>query len=270
MNNNYTVYQLDEHTWRLEDLFHTYLYLVEGQERAALIDCGNGFSGLGEVVASLTGKPVTVVLTHGHFDHTGCAALFPQCLIHAADRSLLNQGFAPETRRDCLDRFCQLYRVQVSDQEARYFLQAVPPRVTGTLQDGQVLDLGQRTLEVLETPGHTRGSVCLLDKNGGYLFSGDTVCDNEVLVYFEDSATVEDLQASDRKLLARRAQFRQIWPGHHRCPLDADIVQDYIAATQTVLADPSVGTRVELPDGYKLLYEYKTIGVSYCPGHINK
>lgn len=43
MSKNYTILQLDKHTWRLEDPFHTYLYLVEGTERAALIDCGNGF-----------------------------------------------------------------------------------------------------------------------------------------------------------------------------------------------------------------------------------
>lgn len=270
MSENYTISQLDQHTWRLEDPFHTYLYLVEGEERAALIDCGNGFSGLGEAIASLTGKPVTAVLTHGHFDHTGCAALFSECLIHPADRDVLAQGFDPAERARQLERFCQLYQVTVSPEERAAFVGMRAPTVTGDLADGQVLDLGGRTLEVIAAPGHTRGSVCLLDKKYGYLFSGDMACDNEVLVYFDHSAAVEDVLESDRKLLARRDEFTQIWPGHHRCPLDASILEDYITAAQTVLADPAVGKRVELPDGYKLLYEYKTIGISYTPEHVNK
>ena len=270
MSLNYTISQLDQHTWRLEDPFHTYLYLVEGEERAALIDCGNGFSGLREAIASLTGKPVVAVLTHGHFDHTGCAALFQECLIHPADRDVLVQGFEPQGRRDNLARFCALYQVTVSPEEAEAFLNVQVPHVTGELAEGQVLDLGGRALEVITTPGHTRGSVCLLDKKYGYLFSGDMACDNEVLVYFDHSATVEDVLESDRKLLARRDEFTQIWPGHHRCPLDATILEDYITAAQTVLAHPAAGKRVELPDGYKLLYEYKTIGISYTPEHVNK
>lgn len=72
---NYRIRKIDAHTWQLEDPFRTYLYLIEGTERAVLIDAGNGFSGLKEVIASLTDKPVSVVLTHGHFDHTGCAGL---------------------------------------------------------------------------------------------------------------------------------------------------------------------------------------------------
>lgn len=270
MSLNYTISQLDQHTWRLEDPFHTYLYLVEGEERAALIDCGNGFSGLREAIASLTGKPVVAVLTHGHFDHTGCAALFRECLIHPADRDVLVQGFEPQGRRDNLARFCALYQVTVSPEEAEAFLNVQVPHVTGELAEGQVLDLGGRALEVITTPGHTRGSVCLLDKTCGYLFSGDMACDNEVLVYFDHSATVEDVLESDRKLLARRDEFTQIWPGHHRCPLDATILEDYITAARTVLAHPAAGKWVELPDGYKLLYEYKTIGISYTPEHVNK
>lgn len=270
MSKNYTILQLDKHTWRLEDPFHTYLYLVEGTERAALIDCGNGFSGLGEAVASLTGKPVIAVLTHGHFDHTGCASMFQECLIHPADQAVLEQGFAPAERAEQWERFCQLYQVAPSSEEREFFLSVHVPKITGVLSDGQVLDLGGRTLEVITTPGHTLGSVCLLDKIHGYLFSGDMACDNEVLVYFDHSATVEDVLESDRKPLTHRNKFVQIWPGHHRSPLDAGILEDYVTAAQTVLADPTVGTRVELPDGYKLLYEYKTIGISYCPGHVNK
>lgn len=68
---NYQIRKIDDHTWQLEDPFRTYLYHAEGEKEQLLIDGGNGFSGLKEVVASLTDKPVTVALTHGHFDIPG-------------------------------------------------------------------------------------------------------------------------------------------------------------------------------------------------------
>ena len=64
---NYRIRKIDAHTWQLEDPFRTYLYLIEGTERAVLIDAGNGFSGLQETVASLTDKPVSVVLNSWSF-----------------------------------------------------------------------------------------------------------------------------------------------------------------------------------------------------------
>lgn len=69
---------------------------------------GNGFSGLKEVIASLTDKPVSVVLTHGHFDHTGCAGLFESCSIHREDVSVLEEGFDRKAREHQVKRFAEL------------------------------------------------------------------------------------------------------------------------------------------------------------------
>ena len=126
---NYRIRKIDAHTWQLEDPFRTYLYLIEGTERAVLIDAGNGFSGLKEVIASLTDKPVSVVLTHGHFDHTGCAGLFESCSIHREDVSVLEEGFDRKAREHQVKRFAELFDVPLSKEEERYLIDVKKPEI---------------------------------------------------------------------------------------------------------------------------------------------
>ena len=95
----------------------------------------------------------------------------------------------------------------MSEDEFAYLNNEKEPENLEYLTDGQKIDLGGRTLEVIETPGHTHGCVCFLDVTNGYLFAGDTGCNREILVYFDHSATVEDVKLSDEKLLARKAEY---------------------------------------------------------------
>lgn len=264
----YNIFQIDEHTWRIEDIFHTYCYLLEGEEKAVLFDAGNGFDGLKELVEGLTKKPVEVILSHGHFDHTGCAFQFPFCRIHKNDMEVMQDGFVGTKREEQCAFFEKLYQVTLSETEREFFLHAKMPVITDFVEDKDVIELGGRTLEVIATPGHTKGSICILDRTKRYLFSGDTVCDNEILVYFEHSATVAEVKRSDEKLMERSNEFDLIWPGHHLCPLDASIIEDYIEASKRVIADPTVGVKIPLCNGYKILYQYKTIGISYLDGKI--
>lgn len=266
---NYRIRRIDAHTWQLEDPFRTYLYLIEGTERAVLLDAGNGFSGLQETIASLTDKPVRVVLTHGHFDHTGCAGLFENCSIHKADLAVLEEGFDRNAREHQIKRFAELFGVPLSREEEDYLIHVKKPEKLSFLSDGDHLELGGRTLEVIETPGHTKGCICFLDRENQYLFAGDTGCNREILVYFDHSGTVKDVMESDEKLLSLKDQYQEIWPGHHECPMDASIIEDYRHAAETILKNPGIGEKIALNPGYKILYNYKTIGISYTESHVS-
>ena len=267
---NYQVSKIDEHTWKLEDPFRTYMYLAEGRSKAVLIDAGNGFSGLREVVSLLTDKPVTVILTHGHFDHTGAACEFPECYIHREDKGILEAGLEKKLREDQMLRFKQLFQVDLSSEEEEYLVNAEVPKSVKYFSDGTKIDLGGRWLEVIETPGHTHGSVCFLDKGNKYLFAGDTACNREILVYFEHSASVEDVMLSDEKLLKRKTEYLQIWPGHHECPMYASCLEDYRKAASDIIKTPGIGEKILLDQGYKILYKYKNIGISYIESHVNR
>ena len=99
------------------------------------------------------------------------------------------------------------------------------------------LDLGGRTLEVICTPGHTPGSVCLLDIERRQLFSGDTVCDEGVLLNLDHSTSVETFKESILRLKAASERFGPIWPAHHALPLDHSWMDEYIHCADQILAE---------------------------------
>ena len=259
----YVVKQLDAHTWQIGDPFDTYFYLIEGKERAVLFDAGNGLPGVKELVKKLTEKPVSVLLSHGHYDHTGAAFEFPETLIHKEDEALLRSGFSVISRVNALRSYQGRFHLDVGEEAFRSYCGARAPKQTAYIREDERIDLGGRSLRIIETPAHTRGSICALDEKNGFLFSGDTVCDDEILVYLEDSTCVKDVWEAGRKLTGMKDGFRTICPGHHRFPLPVTVIGDYMQAAGDILANPGIGRKIELEKGSKILYSYKTIGISY-------
>ena len=177
--------QLDEHTW-IGNGHRTYnesLYLVEGNDRAVLIDAGTRVPGLDKIVAGITSKPVTMILTHGHGDHVGGVGPFPEVWIGPADEPMLRNN----QRR---------YKGEVKH-----------------LTDGETIDLGGRQLEVMFTPGHTSGSVTFFDKANHYGFSGDAFGSTNLLVF----TYLSNVKASAAKVekYMKDNDIRFLYPGHY-------------------------------------------------------
>jgi hydroxyacylglutathione hydrolase len=81
------------------------------------------------------------------------------------------------------------------------------------VNEGYVFDLGGRKLTVIETPGHTPGSICLLDAENKLLFSGDDACPH-VWLFLPESLPISTYVRSQKKLLARRADFEVVYSAH--------------------------------------------------------
>ena len=87
-NDDVVFHQIDEHTWVGSGhmMANESLYLVEGSDKAVLIDAGTKIKDLDKIVASITKKPIMLVATHVHPDHTGSAIdYFPEIYINPAD-----------------------------------------------------------------------------------------------------------------------------------------------------------------------------------------
>ena len=204
----YRIFTLDAHTWRIEEcdaVTSTYMYLLEGNKEAMLIDTGVGIIDVREVVRSLTLLPVSVLNTHGHFDHVGGNSLFDVVYMHEADK--------------------ELYQMQCGEFRQRYFPQYSYRKMKDTIKwikDGAVFDLGGRTLEVIHAPGHSVGSICILDVEHQWLFTGDTCCKADVLLNLDYSTTVEEYADTIRHLQKYRPRFVTTWPGHHSVPVEPE------------------------------------------------
>jgi glyoxylase-like metal-dependent hydrolase (beta-lactamase superfamily II) len=193
-------------------------FLVLGTDRAVLFDTGLGIAPIADVVRRLTDLPVTVVNSHTHFDHVGGNPAF-------ADVRNLDDPFSAANARGEVEKSLDAYARGTLDEahvcgplprgvESREYRNPVW-RATGYLRDGERLELGNRRLEVLVTPGHTPDSICLLDRANGLLFTGDTYYSGEIYLWSPETS-IADYTASVDRLAGLEPQLTRILPAHGR------------------------------------------------------
>ena len=214
---------------------HVNSFLIEGSERAVLLDTGLGVADIRAVAESLSGKPLQIVNSHYHFDHSGGNRLFSDIAIHRSGAELLARP-APEglaaaymayTRRliDAWPGYQELdntyFHLVTADTLVRPLpptfdpadYRVVPSQATRLLEDGDVLDLGDRELRVLHTPGHSPDSICLLDERNGLLFGGDTINTGPIYAQLEDS-NVEAFARATRRLSELKGEVSRVFVCH--------------------------------------------------------
>ncbi len=217
-------------------------YLVLGEEKALLIDSGFGLDSLKKVINGLTDLPIILVNTHGHPDHGGGNAEFGSPWLHPADNDLYAYKCAYETRLEEASHW------DVKDVKDR--LQPTPPAPI-PMEDGQVFDLGGRTLTVIHTPGHSRGSVCILDSRTGVLFAGDNLNAMATALVEDCATTVSEFLTSMEKLAA--LPVTAVCTGHMPAVISADIIGKKIECARRILAgEQGEYLKTHMGEGYKL------------------
>jgi len=285
--------------WQLTEPGHVCMWLVTGARRAVLIDTGCGFVPLRPLVEQLTPLPVTVLQTHHHVDHIGSSHEFDEVLIHPAGVP----GLASGPPRELLEAYRE-YTLAMdaafstyAELDDRYFhllrdehrLRPLPPSIrdgswaipgveaTGTVDDGNTIDLGGRTLRLLHTPGHSPADVSIELVDEGLLFGGDTVNTGPVYVQIPGESSVPQLRASLARLAARAQTegYQRVFCSHFlRTAVPPSYLQQQVAALDLLLAGDvalrpavdCVGTDVqEAPfDGFSFLVP---VGWQPTPDH---
>jgi len=181
-------------------------YLLEGKKRAVLIDTLIGAGELKKFCETITEKEIMVINTHGHLDHCGGNYEFDACWMHPADHKLFSESGDISARRDFVKN-------QTGKDTEELVFQEPRPVEIHDLADGMLIDLGGRELEVIHVPGHTAGTVVLLEKNRRVLFSGDA-CNKNTLLNLKGSVSVTTYKASLEKLEAFTRYFDYMYGGH--------------------------------------------------------
>lgn len=186
------------------------LWHIQGRDKDVLLDSGSGLVSLREQLPWLTEKPLMAVASHCHFDHIAGHHEFDQRLVHPAEANILAHPDGANTLSTAFvgdDMFeahpdCPLCY-------AEYQVKAAP--ATGFVEDGDVLDLGNRVLQVLHTPGHSPGGISLWEARTATLFSGDIIYDGPLIedAYHSD---LEQYAASLERL--RQLPVRTVHGGH--------------------------------------------------------
>ncbi len=200
MEHNYEVVRLDKSSWRIEEN-GVRCFLFAGRKHALLVDTGYGTGDLKALVGELTDLPVTLVNTHADGDHLGCNAKFEKAYMHPDD--------FPRCRRE----------------EPEAILEPI----------GNSIDLGGRHFEVIHIPGHTPGSIALLDTETRILVAGDSVQAGMVFM-FGDGRELNRYIESLEALHGIAGRFDTIYPSHGPFPVYPDILPPLIHGAKQLLA----------------------------------
>ena len=178
-----------------------YAYLIVGNRQAVLFDAGSGTRDIRPVVAGLTSLPVTVIVSHLHFDHLGGATAFGAV-------AMIDE---PQTRADMVaGRFTPRRWSWLGEIDS---LPAPTLAVSRWIKPGETLDLGGRLLKILATPGHTPTSISLYDPAAHVLFAGDYIYPT-TLVAETPGASLSAYEATARTLLAQLPPNTILWTAH--------------------------------------------------------
>ena len=190
-------------------------YLITGDKQALLFDTGMGISDVKKVTTELTKLPIIVLNSHTHDDHVGGNWQFDT--IYSMDSDFTRQN----ARGSKADAQAEIAPSEICGNLPAGFdaksYQTRPWKITKYIHDGERIDLGVRTIEVIATPGHTPDAISLLDRDNGLLFTGDTYYPAPIWLYRPET----DLDAYARSIrrLASLAPRLKLVLGAHNVPV---------------------------------------------------
>jgi glyoxylase-like metal-dependent hydrolase (beta-lactamase superfamily II) len=185
---------------------HVFSWLVAGSERCVLVDTGLGLADIAAAIEPVAAAPTIVVNSHVHFDHVGGNELFDHVEMHELSPEWIEFATRDEEvsgYREVAERMYESWeRLHEADRDGWFLIgpdetmrpwprerltelgwRIDPPQPTRLLADGDTVELGDRTLRVIHTPGHAPDHICLVDETAGILFAQDQAYYGPLLIY---------------------------------------------------------------------------------------
>src|SRR5579862_1219237 len=211
----------------------TISYLIAGRKQALLFDTGMGISDIRRIANGLTRLPVVVLNSHTHNDHVGGNWQFDT--IYGMDTAFTRAN-APGSR--------DAAQAEVAPGEIcgklppgfdRKAYATRPWKITAFKHDGDRIDLGGRSLEIIATPGHTPDAICLFDRDHGLLFTGDTYYPAPIWL-FRPETDLKAYHASIRRLAALAPHVRMVLGAHNVPVAPPTVLPNLVSAFEAVRA----------------------------------
>lgn len=207
------IIRINENTWRIED-GGVRFFVLEGKNEALMIDSGMNTPDAGSIAAGITALPLKLINTHADPDHISGNGAFDEFYMHPLDIEKYRR-FAGESGN--------------------------PVPVHG----GDIIDLGGRTLTVIELHGHTPGSIALLDNEARVLFGGDSIQDGRIFM-FGDGRNFDSYIESLESLWADfGGKFDTVYPSHASIPVEPELIPKLIGAAKEIRDGKAAGHCVD-------------------------
>ena len=219
---NCEIIPINENSWRIEDS-GVRCFLLTGSEKALLIDSGRELHTARDIAESLTDLPVMLLNTHADGDHTGSNEQFESFYMHPDEEAHFRRGGRGG---------------------------AILP-----IREGDILDLGGRELRIIDLPGHTPGSIAVLDVGNRVLISGDPVQEHGRIFMFGAHRNMENYIRSLEHLETFTAEFDEIWPSHADIPISPALIRKLHDGARDVLDGKVAGSPVEVHGNQVIAYD---------------
>jgi len=192
INQWFTVRSITKDVWGIGEFKHpeeVISYLIVGNKEALLFDTGMGIENIKTVVKKITKLPVKVINSHTHFDHIGNNYRFEDVMVFDHIFSLTNakSGF-------------KKYKVHSFGWIKK-------------ICDSEIVELNPYRFEVIHTPGHSPDSICLYEKEKGWLFSGDTLYEGPLYLHLSESNKKSFVESIKKIILL--PFLTHIFPSHN-------------------------------------------------------
>ena len=220
-----------------EPVTHTNIYMVVGEEKAMLIDTGNGMSHLADAIVEVTDLPVMVVNTHGHFDSMGGNYQFDKVYIAEKEMKLAADANEEYSIRKLYHRTQPQISGWMEESFVGAQLKLPDEEEYEPLPERAFIELGDRLIKKIELPGHTAGAVGFLDVKTGKLFCGDALHASKLRIDLDESVSVED-ELETLKMLkefAHSGEITSMYTAHDRPRVKSDILDKYIDILEMIV-----------------------------------
>ncbi|MBO4921271.1 MAG: MBL fold metallo-hydrolase [Lachnospiraceae bacterium] len=220
------IMQLGEGTYRIDD-DRVRFFVLEGKDKAIMIDSSMNNANAIDGAKKVTDKPLEIVNTHADRDHIAGNVAFEKMYMSPAEEPVYRENGGKGT--------------------------IIP------VKEGDIIDLGDRPLEVIDIPGHTPGSIALLDIKNRVLYSGDTV-QSGIIFMFGKNRNMDTYIESLKKLEKIIDRFDLIYPSHDRCPVKPDIIPKLIEGANQVREGKAEGREMDLFGNKVMMYRFEYAG----------
>ena len=187
-------------------------FILKGTKLSLLADSGMHAENVRKTAEEIAGTEVMLINTHADRDHTGGNHEFERFMMHPSE--MCNYEASGRKEGEMIPVF-----------------------------EGDCIDLGDRKIEVISIPGHTPGSIGLLDRKYRTLISGDPIQQNGRIYMFGPFRNMKAYIEGLKHLQKYEDAFDVIWPSHADLPLSKDVIPQLIQAAEDILSGKTAGKK---------------------------
>lgn len=226
--------------------------LIIGSEKAAIIDTGYGLSGdLDKVIRKITDKPVICLLTHCDPDHAGSAALFDEIYMSSLDEELMEGALNVHAKQ------MTIKNMAAGNDELVAYLKEHMVKSSSfkykNIEDGDVFDLGDCTLEAISFPGHSKGSMCFFNRKEKYAITGDSIANiNSPVLFFKKCLPLSIYKENLERFIKLVGNDIVLYSGHDIFPIKKQLIPEILTLCDEIMAGDTDNDKPYIPPFFKL------------------